>query len=324
MGKSRLARKSERLHQLDVDDFDESEDASFASDDSDDTQLKWTHEYSPESAVRRPLLVLRDIAISIYQGREMAKRLFLRNIASSYRQTLLGFLWILLPVAIQIATWYFLAEQKILSISGANSQVPFLLFLSIGSVIWQTFFDSILAPLGSLQRNQTLLTKLNFPRETLVMIGLWEVMFNFAVRAVMITIMCLIYTIWFQGVIWTHLTLLAPLFLIGLIALGTSIGLALTPVGVLYQDIGRSLAMISPFWMVLTPVIYPAEQSSPLWIMVNPPAAMLSVARDLLVTGDTQLLPIALAWLLITIPMLLFGMVWYRMSFPILIERIAN
>jgi len=99
----------------------------------------------------------------------------------------------------------------------------------------------------------------------------------------------------------------------------------LTPIGMLYQDIGRTIGILSPFWMILTPVIYmaPKDQSYQVWMWLNPPAGLLAAARDSLVVGSADMGP-AFLWLILTIPLLLSGLVWYRVAFPIVIERMAN
>lgn len=281
----------------------------------------WTHEYSTESSIRRPLKLLANIFSSTIAGRELAWRFFLRNIKGTYRQTLLGFVWILLPLIIQIAAWYYLFTQGNLV---AKEVKNFLIFLAIGSVIWQTFFDAILAPMNAMRKNSNTMVRLNFPRETLVLVGLAEVFFNLAVRVVLIGLLCVYYQLIYGGIQFSIYTLMVPVYVIALIFLGTGMGLLISPIGILYQDVGQSLSIISPFWMILTPVVYPAAQSNAVWNAINPPAGLLSASRDLLVTGQTEMHWLAIIWLLIAIPYFLIGLIWYRISFPIVIERMAN
>jgi dTDP-4-dehydrorhamnose reductase len=49
----------------------------------------------------------------------------------------------------------------------------------------------------------------------------------------------------------------APLGIFALGQPGFSIGLALAPLGMLYQDISRGLGVLLPLFMYLTPVVYP-------------------------------------------------------------------
>ncbi len=270
--------------------------------------------------MRRPGYLLSTILTGLWSGRSLARRLFIRNLTSTYRQSLLGFLWILVPTVAQIATWSFLAKQQLL-VTEQLPGVPYIVFIAVGSLLWQLFFDAVQGPLQSVNANQGIITRINFPRESLILVSASEVGFDFAIRAGLVTAICLYF-----GFTWSLATLLAPLFILGLFLVGLSIGLLLTPIGILYHDIGRTLTILSPFWMVLTPVIYlvPDTSSFRIWSSVNPPAGLLSSARDLLLTGDTSMLLVALVWLSISIPLFVVALIWFRLGFPIFVERLAN
>jgi hypothetical protein len=149
-----------------------------------------------------------------------------------------------------------------------------------------------------------------------------------------------------------------------LMILGTGLGLLLAPFGLLYKDVGRTIALISPLWMLLTPVIYPLPSGAAGTLMawVNPPAATIHIARSGVVRpptaaaepqevsappgpshlgGETLVgtaadlehpspLPVAPVWLpaclWLGLGVLLFlvGAVWLDLSGPIIIERLAN
>lgn len=280
----------------------------------------WTREYSSSSEMRRPRHLVSAILSGLWSGRSLARRLFIRNLTSTYRQSLLGFLWILVPTVAQIATWSFLAKQQLL-VTEQLPGVPYIVFIAVGSLLWQLFFDAIQGPLQSVSANQGIITRINFPRESLILVSASEVGFDFAVRTVLVAGICLYF-----GVTWSLTTLLAPLFILGLFLVGLSIGLLLTPIGILYHDIGRTLTILSPFWMVLTPVIYlvPETPVFRIWSAVNPPAGLLSSARDLLLTGDTTMFVVALTWLAVSVPLFLIALIWFRLGFPIFVERLAN
>jgi lipopolysaccharide transport system permease protein len=92
--------------------------------------------------------------------------------------------------------------------------------------------------------------------------------------------------IWFQiPLSWS--VLLAPVALIHLILLGTAIGLFLVPIGSLYGDIPKILAVIVTPWLLLTPVIYPVPKRG--WfgaiVNINPVTPLLVTTRELATTG---------------------------------------
>jgi len=64
--------------------------------------------YTPDSELSHPLTMLRALISDIYAGRELAWRLFVRNIRAQYRQTLLGFVWLLIPPVATTLLWVIL------------------------------------------------------------------------------------------------------------------------------------------------------------------------------------------------------------------------
>lgn len=53
--------------------------------------------YSPEPLLGHPAKLVGTIAKDIWAGRELAWRLFIRDLSSQYRQSFLGYIWAFLP-----------------------------------------------------------------------------------------------------------------------------------------------------------------------------------------------------------------------------------
>ena len=83
--------------------------------------------------------------------------------------------------------------------------------------------------------------------------------------------------------------LLAPLGVIALIVLGTMIGLLLTPIGMLYQDVGRALGSTQALFC-LTPIIYPVPHATwaAMLIKINPVTPLLQSTRDWRIVGQAS------------------------------------
>ena len=272
--------------------------------------------YSAESEVRHPVRLVRDIFADCIAGRELAWRLFLRNIRGLYRQTFLGFFWAFLPPIANTAMWVFLRKAGVFQIG--DTQVDSTVHILAGMILWQAFVDAFQMPADTLNKNKNMISKLNFPREALLLVGMGEVMFNLLIRLLLLIPAFLIY-----GVALHSSILLAPLAIIGLVLLGAALGLLLMPLGSLYQDVGRFISMMIPFWMFATPVIYPPFESFPGTLLnwVNPASPLLLLARDWLLLGSTEHLTVGLIFGLLTLPMLLLALIVYRVSIPVLVER---
>jgi lipopolysaccharide transport system permease protein len=235
-----------------------------------------------------------------------------------YRQTLLGIFWAFLPPLANTAIWLFLKSQDVFHIgdTGVDSTV----FILTGMILWQGFVEAFQIPANQLSSNKNMLSRLNFPRESLVLVGFAEVIFNLLIRGILLAPAFY----WF-GVPLHSGSLLALGTMILMIFWGMALGLFLMPIGALYKDVGRFIALVLPFWMIVTPLVYVAPPTFPgnLLNWLNPASPLILVSRDLLLLGTTSHQTIGIVFGVLTLPLFILGMMVYRISLPILIERMA-
>lgn len=274
--------------------------------------------YTSTSDIRNPLKLFQEIIAGFIDGRELATRIFVRNLNGLYRQTALGLFWAFLPPIANTAIWIFLKSQNVFEIgdTGVDSTV----YILTGMILWQAFIDAFQAPANMLNANQNMVAKLNFPRESLLLVGFNEVLFNLAIRLVLLIPAFILFRVELSWGI-----LLAPVTIVAMVIFAMSLGLLLLPIGSLYKDIGRFVSMIVPFWMIITPIIYVPPETFPGTLLnwVNPASPLLLVSRDLLLMGGTTHATLGIVFGLLSIPLLLIGLIIYRISLPILIERMA-
>ncbi|MEM7785564.1 MAG: ABC transporter permease, partial [Planctomycetota bacterium] len=91
------------------------------------------------------------------------------------------------------------------------------------------------------------------------------------------------------------------------------------------QDVGRFIGMVMPFWMILTPIIYPPNTQGlgTLLNWVNPASPLLILARDWLLLGSTEFLMTGLIFAALAIPVSCVGLLVFRISIPVLVERMS-
>ncbi len=274
--------------------------------------------YDARPDLSKPMVVFGKIVRGFVDGRELAWRLFLRNLRGMYRQTLLGLFWLFLPPIANTAIWVFLRSQNVLKFELEGGLSPTLYILS-GMVLWQSFIEAFQMPLNSLSQNRGMISKLNFPREALILDGIADLLFNLCVRLVVLIPAFFLFGTSINPLGWLGGLALALL----MILFGIGAGLILAPIGSLYQDVGRFISMSTPFWMIVTPIIYvvPATYPGNLLNWLNPASPLLVAARDLLVIGETLHGTPALVYGLIAIPLLFLGLVVWRVSIPSLVER---
>jgi lipopolysaccharide transport system permease protein len=275
--------------------------------------------YTPEPLLQHPWVMLRAIARDVWVGRELAWRLFVRDISAAYRQTLLGYAWAFLPPLVAAGTFIFLQSQGITNIQGTN--IAFPAFALMGTLLWQVFADSLASPIQSLNGAKAMLVKINFPREAVLLNGLYMVLFNTAVRLLLVIAVMLIWKVPVSGTI-----LFFPIAILALMAAGFAVGLILTPAASLYGDVGGVLPIAAGFWMLLTPVVYPPRSEGVAgWLATwNPVSPLITTARETL-TGQplTQLEPFFLVFVCSLI-LALLGLVGFRVAMPHLIVRMGS
>lgn len=274
--------------------------------------------YTPESRIRHPISMMREMGRDLLASRELAWRLFIRDISAQYRQSFLGILWAFIPPIVAAGALVFARNAGVVNIG--ETDIPYPAYVTFSMALWQTFTESLTGPITAVTLAKSMLAKINFPHEALVLAKLWEVCFNFGIKLVLIVGLF----IWFQIPV-APLAILAPVALIHLIGLGTAIGLWLAPLAALYGDVTKVLPMIIAPWLLLTPVVYPPPESGLFATIVqfNPVTPLLVAIRELTTTGMLSQ-PIGF-WLASGFVLILLATGWllYRLAMPFVIERMS-
>jgi lipopolysaccharide transport system permease protein len=232
---------------------------------------------------------------------------------------MLGFVWAFLPPLVASLPFVFLNSQGVVSIEG--TRIPYPAYALIGTIIWQVFGDSLNSPLKTVTAAKSMLVRINLPREAILLSGLGQVIFSFLIRLVLLTIVLA----WFK-IVPPLTVLLFPIGVFALILVGFTLGIVLTPLGLLYNDVQQTIPIITMFLMLLTPVVYPPPETG-LAAMVakwNPLTPLILVTRDWITTGDaTQIAVFALITSLAVV-LLFAGWIIYRLALPHVIARMGG
>ncbi len=278
------------------------------------------HIYTPESGLANPVQLIKGMWHDTFshQARDLAWRLFRRNLAAQYRQTIFGYMWVALPPLLMSLVWIFLNAQQVVKVT--DTGIPYALYAFTGNILWQSFLLSMQIPIQRANAERGTITKLNYSRESILAAGFLESLFTAFIQLVLL-IPVLLY---FHVDIGLSL-LLAPAGIFMLVLMGVTAGTLLTPIGLLYQDIGRGIPIIGRFWFFITPVVYPLPTEFPgkLLNYLNPVAPVITNARNW-ITGQpaTLVLPFIII-MATTIALLLFGLLVYRLAMPHIVERMS-
>jgi len=275
--------------------------------------------YNSRSWLRQPENPFRAMWRDLLASRELSWRLVVRDIKAQYRQSLLGILWAFIPPLIMATGFAFAANSKIINV--AATDLPYPAYVMFSTALWQTFVEALNGPIQAVGSAKTMMARINFPREAVILAKLGEVFFNFGIKLILIVGLF----IWFRiSIGWS--VLLAPVALIHLVFLGTGLGLLLAPWAALYNDFSKLLPLIIAPWLFLTPVVYPVPTSGTFATVVrmNPVTPLLVTLRELATTGEVSD-PVGF-WIasFVAIAGLLIGWMIYRVAMPYVVERISS
>lgn len=274
--------------------------------------------YGPEAELRRPRGFLRALGSALLASREVAWRLLVRDLRSQYRQTVLGYLWIVLPAIVTTFIWVYLNNANVLNTG--DTGVPYPIFVLTGTLLWQGFGEAVASPLRQLSLSTNLLTKVNFPREALFLAGAGDVVLNAFVRLLVVIPVYLWY-----GVEPDWGMLVFPFGFLALLVFGFALGLWAAPIGVLYHDVGRLIPVVLALWFLVTPIVYevPKDQVGRWMGGINLATPLVVTTREWMTGGSPDLT----AFFVITavsVVLLVTGMAFARLSFPHLVDRLPG
>ncbi|MDP2432789.1 MAG: ABC transporter permease [Pseudomonadota bacterium] len=275
--------------------------------------------YTPHSSVSNPLAMLVQMFRDLARSRDLGWRLAVRDIQAQYRQAYLGVIWAFIAPLSTTITWLFLNGTGIISVG--ETELPYPVYIITGTILWSIMIDAMNAPLQQTNAARDMLAKLNFPREGILLSGLYQVLFNSGIK--LIILICALLVL---GITPGWGLLLFPLGILSLVLVGTVIGLLITPIGMLYTDIGRAVPLFMNFVMYLTPVVFPMPKEG--WVatlfQINPMTPIILTARDWLTGFPPDYLMYFLGVNAVALFLLILAWSAYRLAMPILIERMSS
>jgi lipopolysaccharide transport system permease protein len=248
----------------------------------------------------------------------LAKQLATRDIRSQYRQSYLGIIWAFITPVTSAFVWIFLSATGTIKLS--DTGVPYPVFVFSGTLIWSIITEAINSPTSNTNAARGILTKINFPKEALVLSGIYKLLFNSTIKIALLVVLIFGFGIGFH---WS--LLLFPFAILAAILFGTTIGLFITPISLIYNDISKIISMGLSLLMYITPVVYaiPKEGFMKTVMEMNPFTALILTTRDLALGTTPEYLGY-FCWIFVASASLFFiGLLFYRISIPIIVERLS-
>jgi len=161
--------------------------------------------------------------------------------------------------------------------------VPYPLYALVGLPVWQVFAGGLVHCSNSLVAGGSMVMKVNFPKESLVLAAMGQTVIDFGVRLVLVTSLLA----WYRFLPpWE--AVLFPLAVLPIICFTLAVGLVLSLANAVFRDVSNIVALLATFLMFVTPVLYPVTGDLARINTLNPLAAMVTAPRDLMLFGTVS------------------------------------
>lgn len=223
----------------------------------------------------------------VWQYRDLIFLFTKRAFAVSYKQTVLGPLWLFLSPLLT-SGMYVVLFGSIAKLS--TDGLPQLLFYLSGNAIWGYFSACVSGNASTFTGNAHLFGKVYFPRLVIPLSRVLSSCIRFGIQMLLVLALLGYYTV--IGVVSPHWLgwLLLPLILLHLGIMGMGIGILISSMTTKYRDLSVLVGFGIQLWMYATPVVYPLSTvSEPLrtLIQLNPVTAPIELFRCLVLGVGT-------------------------------------
>jgi len=220
-----------------------------------------------------------------------------RDIRARYRRTFLGPLWAIIPPILATAMYSFLGGLVDVDTQGA----PRLAFTFAATVPWAFLSSTVLRIPHGVLSNGNLLRKMPMPRQLLPLVVVLTTFFDFLMSGIVLLVALQLFRIPIS-LQWLWLPVLV--FMAGL--LGWAVGIGIAAFTIYRRDMLYGIQHVMQVWLILTPVIYDAQElSTGPWLEIirglNPAVGIIDGFRRVLIFGQAPQLSLLLGGLLVTV-----------------------
>ena len=200
--------------------------------------------------VIKPYKFLRFNFKEFIEYRDTLFFLVWKDIKIKYKQTLLGFLWVIIQPLLMVLVFVLLQRAIVIPISDSN--IPYALFVLSGILYWNLFSSSVTNSSNSIVNNANMLKKIYFPRIFFPLSSLLVSLFDFFIAIVIYIPLMFYYKIYpTENIFWIF-----PLTLILVIMISLGIGSFFSALNVIYRDVKYVIPYFVQLLFFISPIFY--------------------------------------------------------------------
>lgn len=215
---------------------------------------------------------------------DLIRVLVAKELKVRYKGTWLGYAWsILHPLAFAIV--YFFVFKIVMRIKIEN----YALFIICGLFPWQWFSSSLSGSTTIFIANYTLIKKVSFPRQFLVLTGVLNDLIHF-IFAIPVLVAFMLYFHQYPSLSWFYQV---PILIVTQFCFVYGMSLLLATYNVFFRDLERLITILIMIWFFITPVIYPLKMIPDGFRMIilygNPMALIITCWKSIFLEGQLPL-----------------------------------
>jgi lipopolysaccharide transport system permease protein len=241
-----------------------------------------------------------------------------RDVMVRYKQSVMGFLWaILMPILI-VASGVVVRYAYALA-SGRSLDLGDIASVAVRSLPWAFLVSSIRFSCSSLINNQSLVTKVYFPKEVFPVAAVMASLFDFIVASgALLLFLFAVRTGWSRQLAWV------PMLLVMMVVLAVGIALVVSAASLFFRDVKYVVEIALTFGIFFTPVFYDVRMlgSKGVWLLLNPIAPVLEGLSTTIVrhqSPDMRWLAYSMTFGLVV---LVGGFAFFKRQEPVFAESI--
>ena len=185
----------------------------------------------------------------LWRYRDLILLFVKRNITTSYKQTILGPLWIIINPL--ISTVVFTVIFGVIA-NTSPAGVPQFLFYMSGNLLWSFFSSCLGKGSGTFLGNARLFGKVYFPRLCTPVADMAYSFLNYAIQMIVFVILTIVYACITPFVQPNWVLALVPLMVLQIAVLGMGVGLIISSITTKYRDLNSACrcGCTSPRWCI--------------------------------------------------------------------------
>lgn len=233
-----------------------------------------------------------------------------RDVKVRYKQTAIGASWAIFQpfITMVVFTLFF---NRVAGIQTGNKAVPYAIFSFIGLIFWNYFSNALTRSSNSLVDNQSVVTKVYFPRLIPPVSSTIVSLIDFGFALIVYVGLMFYYQIAPTAM---GLLLFIPAVALTFVA-ATGPGLFFAALNVKYRDIKQIMPFIIQTGLFLTPVIYPvtAVPQQYQWLLyLNPMTGVINAMRSSLLGLGSINWPLTALSVMSAIVMFVIGLYYFK------------